>query len=233
MKMNINKKIRFNGHDYLLVGYSVQGNEKDQNQDSLFYMMDSQSIVICIADGLGSATFSKEGAEFASKIMAELLLNNDDLNDIHMAFLEKWKTKVGDRYELYDSTIRFVKIKTNQISYGGIGDGWTGIKCNNSYVHWTYDHTFINQTDSIMTLGYIEKFINRTIVTDDFQRCILATDGFSEDIEESMRDNLIEKMGDLALKNSLDFMNQLEIQMKNWPIESNQDDKTVVLIVRI
>ena len=48
-------------YKYNVVGISVIGKKKIENQDSFLISADNVSLNIVVADGLGSAPFSKEG----------------------------------------------------------------------------------------------------------------------------------------------------------------------------
>ena len=51
-----------NNKTYTIFAFSVMGDGKLENQDSFDYYFDDRQIIIAVADGLGSATFSKEGS---------------------------------------------------------------------------------------------------------------------------------------------------------------------------
>lgn len=56
------KEIVIGDYQYLVIGVSVIGKKKIENQDSFLLSSDKSSLTITVADGLGSAPFSREGA---------------------------------------------------------------------------------------------------------------------------------------------------------------------------
>ena len=228
----IKESLFINHIEYIIVGCSVKGNDKFQNQDFWHVLQGGNSIVVSLADGLGSSVFSKEGAELAVKIMSQTIENSADLDIVADEFLSQWKNEIKSNYNLYDTTIRFIKVTEHYIYYGGIGDGWTGIKYDNRYVHERFDHVFSNQTDSILTLGFKEKFKINYLFTNNIQVVLLATDGFSEDIDEGLQNDLLDKFAEWVKQDVDSFIENLGDYLSNWPISSNTDDKTVILIIK-
>lgn len=217
---------------YTIVACSIMGNGKIENQDSYNIYKDDNQIIITVADGLGSAIFSKEGSNKMADICSDLLITEQIDDEFSSKLFKRWKNSLSGKLELYDTTIKFIKITKEDIFLGGIGDGWIAMLSDDTIVSKESNNLFSNQTDSILSFDlrkkfFIEKFsnINNLAIT-------IATDGFSEDIDKSnIKSFLIDIERDI--KNNVGvFMDELANTLKNWPVTSNKDDKTVILIVK-
>ena len=69
------KEFVIGGYRYNVVGVSVIGKKKIENQDSFLIDADKTSLNVVVADGLGSAPFSKEGADHICRVCTEALKN--------------------------------------------------------------------------------------------------------------------------------------------------------------
>lgn len=225
------KEIIIGDYQYLVIGVSVIGKKKIENQDSFLLSSDKASLTITVADGLGSAPFSKEGAIKICNLCQNMLLSNVDNNAI-LELKEKWKESVKSNFDKYDTTIKFLKISGNEVLFGGVGDGWICLSSGKDTVSLEVPHTFSNQTDSILSIDLLSKFlIKRVPINGEFVG-LVSTDGFSEDIDKK---NITEFLNEIKTNASNDinaFAEEMENSLKNWPVETNCDDKTVVFIVR-
>ena len=82
-----------NNEDFIFIGFSNKGFDKNENQDRYLISHDEKSINVCIADGLGSSKFSHVGAEQAVNVMSELLKDDLSLNQLPSTFKQIWKEK--------------------------------------------------------------------------------------------------------------------------------------------
>ena len=128
-----------------------------------------------------------------------------------------------------DSTFKFLLIDKYEIVFGGIGDGWIVGIVDGKFFQSKSVNNFSNQTDSIMSVGYEDKFKIVRMPYSKIQIISMATDGFSEDFEnvniESFLLDCLYEMNNNAEK----FLDDLENMIENWPIKTNQDDKTIIL----
>lgn len=225
------KEIIIGDYQYLVIGVSVIGKKKTENQDSFLLSSDKASLTITVADGLGSAPFSREGAIKICNLCQNMLLSNVDNNAI-LELKEKWKQSVKSDFDKYDTTIKFLKISGNEVLFGGVGDGWICLSSGKDIVSLEAPHTFSNQTDSILSIDLLSKFsINRVSITGEFVG-LVSTDGFSEDIDKKNATEFLNEIKTNASNDINGFAEEMENSLKNWPVETNCDDKTVVFIVR-
>lgn len=215
----------------MVIGVSVIGKKKIENQDSFLLSSDKASFAITVADGLGSAPFSKEGAIKICNLCQNMLLSNVDNNAI-LKLKEKWKESVKSDFDKYDTTIKFLKISGDEVLFGGVGDGWICLSSGKDTVSLEAPHTFSNQTDSILSIDLLSKFsIKKASITGEFVG-LIATDGFSEDIDKKNAAEFLNEIKTNVSNDINDFAEEMENSLKNWPVETNCDDKTVVFIVR-
>ncbi len=227
--MKENSKVEINNQMYEICAVSVKGEGKLENQDSYSIKYNDNTLVLVIADGLGSAPFSKEGSSKIVDICSNYLLRNNIDDNFFDNIISIWKKSVKSNFNLYDTTIRFIHINNESLTYGSIGDGWTLID-RDEVISVEANNVFSNQTDTIMSFNAKEKLLINKIDVNRFNTLLLSTDGFSEDIEKSSSKQFINKIvEDMNFDLNL-FTNNLEDNILNWPVKSNKDDKTVIIL---
>lgn len=123
-------------------------------------------------------------------------------------------------------------MKGDSLVYGGIGDGWIALNYNKDFISMTTDNTFSNQTDSILSFDLKNKFSVLKASENELLNMIIATDGFSEDIEKDSGKQFLDDIYNQIAKDHNEFKEDIMNTMTNWPIKSNKDDKTVVFLQR-
>ena len=115
------------------------------------------------------------------------------------------------------------------IVYGGVGDGWISIKSDKGLVNMVAENTFSNQTDSILSFNLKEKFsVNEYELSDNLVG-LVSTDGFSEDMDKDNSFGLLDGIDKELASNEESFIEDTKNTLLNWPVETNRDDKTVVI----
>ena len=94
---------------YTLIPCSVMGEGKIENQDSFEIYHDENQIIIVVADGLGSAIYSKEGSSKIVSIAIRFLAKRHDLSNIAFDIQAEWKKGLEGNLNLYDTTVKFIK----------------------------------------------------------------------------------------------------------------------------
>lgn len=222
------RKIKHSNKNIFIYAFSIMGNGKIENQDSFLIHEDDDQVIIVVADGLGSAAYSKEGSKKIVEVSANILSNTEKYNDVYFEILNDWKNGLEGNLNQYDTTLKFIKITKNNLAYGGVGDGWIAIKTDQGVLNVISDNTFSNQTDSILTFNLKDKFIINNIQTNGNIVGLISTDGFSEDIEKENCDIFLNAVNSELIKDENGFVDDMKITLSNWPIETNRDDKTVV-----
>jgi len=231
--MNFRKeKVQIADEIYTVIACSVMGHGKLENQDSFEIFNDENQLIITVADGLGSATYSKEGSSKIVKILIDILKEDLEQEKIPLELLHRWKKAVDGNLNLYDTTIKFIHVKNGIIRYGGVGDGWIAINTSEELVSLVSSNTFSNQTDSILSFDINNKFINHMIETNTVKNMLISTDGFSEDIEKENGKAFMDDVYSQTRNEPELFESEITQTLENWPVESNKDDKTVVFIQR-
>lgn len=228
-----NEQYYIGDSNYRVIGCSVMGDGKIENQDSFLIYHDEKQIIVVLADGLGSAVYSKEGSSKIVKIASNILSRDMNQDDIPLAILKEWKQSVVGNLNLYDTTLKFVKIKADEIFFGGIGDGWIAINKRKEFINLCANNTFLNQTESILSFGLKEKFIIHKTSTNQFLNLLISTDGFSEDMDKDNGDKFLNEVYKQVLINDKLFESDLQNTLINWPVESNKDDKTIIFVQKI
>jgi len=213
-----------------VVGCSVMGIGKIENQDSVEIRKTEDKLIIVVADGLGSASYSKEGAEKAVKVTADLLEKNSYEN-FSERLLDLWKENLQGNLNQYDTTIKFICINSTQIVVGGIGDGWIALRNENEIKSYVSNGEFSNQTDTILSTDLKNKFWINKFNINEYSTMIIATDGFSEDINKEDGFEFLKQAENEIKINIGKFADDLEKTLCNWPVQTNRDDKTVVFVL--
>ena len=225
------KKLKLTSKNIFVYAFSVMGEGKIENQDSFKIYSDENQVIIVVADGLGSAAYSKEGSQKITEVAIEILSNTDDFNGVYLNILNEWKKELEGNINQYDTTLKFLKIKNEMIVYGGVGDGWISIKSDKGLVlvNMVAENTFSNQTDSILSFNLKEKFsVNKYELSDNLVG-LVSTDGFSEDIDKDNSFGLLDGIDKELANNEGSFIEDTKNTLLNWPVETNRDDKTVVI----
>lgn len=225
------KKLKLSSKNIFVYAFSVIGEGKIENQDSFKIYSDENQVIIVVADGLGSAAYSKEGSQKITEVAIEILSNTDDFNGVYLNILNEWKKELEGNINQYDTTLKFLKIKNDMIVYGGVGDGWISIKSDKGLVlvNMVAENTFSNQTDSILSFNLKEKFsVNKYELSDNLVG-LVSTDGFSEDMDKDNSFGLLDGIDKELANNEGLFIEDTKNTFLNWPVETNRDDKTVVI----
>ena len=223
------KKVKLPSKNISVYAFSVMGEGKIENQDSFKIYSDENQVIIVVADGLGSAAYSKEGSQRITEVSIEILSNTDDFNGVYLNILNEWKKELEGNINQYDTTLKFLKIKNDKIVYGGVGDGWISIKSDKGLVNMVAENTFSNQTDSILSFNLKEKFsVNEYELSDNLVG-LVSTDGFSEDMDKDNSFGLLDGIDKELASNEKSFIEDTKNTLLNWPVETNRDDKTVVI----
>ena len=225
------KKLKLSSKNIFVYAFSVMGEGKIENQDSFKIYSDENQVIIVVADGLGSAAYSKEGSQRITEVAIEIISNTDDFNGVYLNILNEWKKELEGNINQYDTTLKFLKIKNDMIVYGGVGDGWISIKSDKGLVlvNMVAENTFSNQTDSILSFNLKEKFSVNEYELSDKLVGLVSTDGFSEDMDKDNSFGLLDGIDKELANNEESFIEDTKNTLLNWPVETNRDDKTVVI----
>lgn len=225
-------RITLGDNSYTIICCSVMGEGKFENQDSFKIYYDENQIIIVVADGLGSAIYSKEGSQKIVSVASCILANNNDLSEVPREMQMKWKDGLEGNLNLYDTTIKFIKITKANTFYGGVGDGWIALNTTEGFVEMTASNSFSNQTDTILSFDLKNKFFINNVATESVKTALISTDGFSEDIEKDDGEQFLSAVSEQILIDSEAFKEEIQETLSHWPVETNKDDKTVVFIER-
>lgn len=225
-----NKKYRIQNYNISVFVFSVMGDGKVENQDSFKIYFDNRQLIIAVADGLGSAAYSKEGSNKIVDVSVEVLSQTNDSKTIANDVLKKWSEGIVGNLNQYDTTLKFIKITETDILYGGIGDGWIAFLTDAGLISLTADNEFSNQTDSILSFDLDKKFSLLKLPLSTVHSGLVSTDGFSEDMDKDNADKMLEEIGNELCVNEDAFICEMQQTLNCWPVKTNKDDKTVVFL---
>lgn len=223
-----NKKYRISNYNIAVLAFSVIGEGKVENQDSLKIYYDDRQLIVAVADGLGSAAYSKDGSNKIVKVAIDVLSEINDYKAIASEILKKWSEGIEGNLNQYDTTLKFIKITETDILYGGIGDGWIAFLTDTGLISLTADNEFSNQTDTILSFDLDKKFSLLKLSLSTVHSGLVSTDGFSEDIDKENADKMLEEIGNQLCVNEDAFICEMQQTLNCWPVKTNKDDKTVV-----
>ena len=224
------KKYRLSGYNISVFAFSEIGQGKVENQDSFSLYSDDKQLIVAVADGLGSAAYSKEGSQKIVTVAIDILSRVDSYESISSEILQRWRDGISGSLNQYDTTLKFIKIADNKVVYGGIGDGWIAFSGSGGFISLTADNTFSNQTDSILSFDFNRKFIVEETHLDGIRMGLISTDGFSEDMDKENANQMLKEIEKELSEDAEAFVFELKQTLEHWPVETNRDDKTVVFI---
>ena len=219
-------------HTYEILGTSVPGRVDKVNQDSLGYCSDEDCLIAAIADGLGSMPLSQIGSRAVIDSVFEVMAEESPGN-IWKHIFECWESSIGDELEKYDTTCKFICIREDKVTIGSIGDGWMGMLNTDGYCELENTNSFTNRTDSICSPKMLEKASILECDINDFLAFGLSTDGFSEDFDRNSREEFLHDAYLTMSGNFSDCYFDLCSALHNWPVKTNGDDKTAILIRKV
>lgn len=224
-----NKEFIVGNRAIRMICLSEIGKGKIENQDAVGYYSDNNQLIVVVADGLGSAKFSNEGANRIVEVTIEALKNKTPTDNLARTIYSGWSEGLSGELSLYDTTVKFLHVFENRIAYGGIGDGWIVGK-GKQYISQTSENLFSNQTDSILSFDLTKHFVYRELEKSELDIVLIATDGFSEDIDKENGSDFLESIKNDIEKDYQSCGDELAILLKDWPVTTNRDDKSVVIL---
>lgn len=225
-----NKKYRISNYNISVFAFSVMGDGKVENQDSFKIYFDNRQLIIAVADGLGSAAYSKEGSNKIVDVSVKVLSQTNDSKPIANDVLKKWREGIEGNLNQYDTTLKFIKITDTDILYGGIGDGWIAFLTDTGLINLTATNEFSNQTDTILSFDLDKKFSLLKLPLSTVHSGLVSTDGFSEDMDKENADKMLKEIGNQLCVDEVAFICEMKQTLNCWPVKTNKDDKTVVFL---
>ncbi len=218
---------------YTLIGLSQVGMYKDVNQDSFRVRTGNGRIAVVVADGLGSAPLSHIGSSSAAECAAQILEFQNGTEGLAGKVYDAWSGSLeGDLWQ-YDSTCRFLRVSAAGVEYGGVGDGWIAMLSGDSLYEDVAENVFTNQTDSLTSDGMEGRFRVNSLPGVVPDVAVVCTDGFSEDIDRVQVRSFLAEIWEAASGDPDGLIADLRVQLEDWPVETNADDKTVVIMSRV
>ena len=224
--------VSIGSHTFDLIGHSVNGSEEKVNQDSYGYYCDGDSLIVVVADGLGSAPLSQIGSE-AVVLAAIEVLSEPEPGNIWRHIFETWMSEIDGPLEQYDTTCKFIRIRDDKVIIGSIGDGWLGMMNVEGYSELENNNVFTNRTESICSQKLMDKAYTAEYDLDQLYSFGVSTDGFSEDFDRESRSEFLRDVCENMANDIQTTYGEIRAVLADWPVKSNKDDKTVILVRKV
>lgn len=224
---------------------SIIGIDKKENQDIFGTVETKDYLISVVSDGLGSSKYSAFGAKTAVLAVQKSCLEWKNLKNRKKEILIQlihfyWNLYLSDsKYDrkeaLTTCLFMFIDKKENTIFIGQLGDGLIYLKSDNNFF-MTANSTEFNYTRALGSSKSIKdwQIYFEKLETNNF-KCLMATDGVSDDImenkEEEFLDIIIEKLKKVKFL-SKNRNKIIENILKNWKTECHSDDKTITVLWR-
>jgi serine/threonine protein phosphatase PrpC len=224
------KELHTKSCDFVIVGASVMGFDKADNQDTFEFGSNDDALCVSVCDGLGSVRRAKEGSELAAKTLVRMALSGSvDGNDL----LQTWRDSLpsGANEASFNTTAKFALLSGNNALVGGIGDGLIAMWDRGKVYLHSSKGEFANQTASILDLSGLQKFTQESWRFGPGSLLMIGTDGFTEDLDREKLGDLLAKIADEMASKPDDFEKSLLRLLEKWPNSTNGDDKTVCFVL--
>ena len=207
-----------------------------ENQDAIcFEYLSVDKWFVAIADGVSSASHSKEGAIFATEVVKELALSFElhdriNLDELKVWLVRRWKEKIINDWNEYATTLNFVYHSKGYLLVGQIGDGLIWLDIDGKKYEFCVDEDFYSsETEALCEAVRKNSFrLELQSVTDRIDLYMMS-DGVGKEVLQDSRDELGDYLHGLLLQDE----ESIEKEIKHWFIElgnKNGDDKSIAFI---
>ena len=192
--------------------------KEDGNGDSYLVYENSNYIIYCLSDGMGSGKLAREESRFTLKVLKSVLDTGMDLkNGIS---LMNSLLKIKNRYETY-ATLDLVSINKKNLKSHFFKNGAV-----HSYIYSSLENRLIRINSSSLPIGIVDNISSRDysyrLRANDF--ILMFSDGIKED-EESL---------EAYFKQVKEYNPQIIAREINMKFRNKEDlDDTSVLIIKI
>lgn len=220
--------------------YSVMGENhlksNGENQDVIcFEYLSDDKWFAAIADGVSSASHSKEGAIFATEVVKELAFSFElhdklDIDELKVWFVRRWKKKILNNWNEYATTLNFVYYSKGYLLVGQIGDGLIWLNVDGETSKFCIDEDFYSsETDALSEAVRKSSFILELKPVANQLDLYMVSDGVGKEILLDSRDEL----GDYLRRLLVQEEENIEKEIGHWFIElddKNGDDKSIAFV---
>lgn len=216
---------------------SCMGTAPDHRYQDYVMVVDSESCLIAaIADGLGSKASSQRGSNLICQLIIDSFQKEDAdrfAPDFTDSIIEEWYLFLSSRgvsssdCQTTSSFLFFDKL-SSRILMGSIGDSPILYRQNKeNVVSISHSKEFLNETDCIGGRTHPHYRLRELMFEEHFD-CLIATDGFADEIIEGREQGLFDYLEDKYRKIRV---SERDTVLKRELVSSikglNPDDKTI------
>jgi serine/threonine protein phosphatase PrpC len=221
---------------YGLIRTSIKG-DKTVNQDAIRFLEDGDLLVLCLADGVGSAPMSREGARAACKAVTDMVRKSQRASTPLSStdILRRWKLildKKGLDAADCQTTSSFVIVNrgARRISTGHVGDCRIAVKTDGRFFDIHEEKDFLNETDALGGRKPQAYRMSNMDYHDDFA-VMIASDGIGDELEESTLPMLLDYFKDTYSRIPARERNyRLSLEVRCALGHKNGDDKSIICL---
>lgn len=225
--------------NFQTIAASIRGTKEEGIPNQDYFMTDEseEHLALVIADGLGASIYSQEGAKRVCEIVIDKCKAPLDQKR-RLMMGDEIVTEWYDQIELlqwdsrsYQTTCLWVYIDKvhKEVVIGQIGDGIIAVKSDEFGVEvFSLEKEFLNETACLGGPNK-EQFKVERLSYENSLKIFLATDGISDDIEETKIVQLcsyLEHKFELILPK--DREQELIVELKNTMDNKYCDDRTLI-----
>lgn len=214
------------------------------NQDAVVAQKFVWGEVISVSDGVGSKSLSQIGSTqacVATIKLAQYLSKSTVIQNkqqILYLFHAYWLSLLESNHIEECATTCLFAIRINQkIFIAMLGDGLITILRKDQQIHFIEQQDlngFSNMTFSLNKHFNVEQWNFLVVDSHDIDMICLCTDGISEDIQFSQRENFFRDLYDTyKLQTIRKIKCDIRKWLKNWGVKNHQDDKSIAILMKV
>lgn len=206
------------------------------NQDAHALRLWKNRALCVVADGVGSAALSHEGARAICRLAVQFFSTLPAQAEVDASLLEQLQQQWVDSFSEgkikdYATTCRLIYATTDAVHIANLGDGGTIVITSEDIFCHTCDkdNDFSNSTDALS--GSNGKWTVNSYPADQVRAVFAMTDGIYEDIDEDVKKTFAQDLH-LSFQPLSSRMAHREMQkvLRAWA--GSGDDKTIVALFR-
>lgn len=222
--------------EYGLIRTSIRG-EKTVNQDAVRFLEYGDLLVLCLADGVGSAPMSRTGAKAACRAVMDTVRRSrkESIPLSSTDIVHRWED-ILDRKGLVASdcqtTSSFVIVNrgSRRISTGHVGDCRIAVKTDGRFFDVYEEKDFLNETDALGGRKRQAYRMSSMDYEEDYS-VMIVSDGIGDELEEDSLPLLLDYFKETYSRFPVRERNyRLSLEVRSALGTKNGDDKSIICL---